>query len=297
MPNDRILYAIGLRLLSVVLVTTMTATIKLAEAHGAHFAEILFFRQAFAVPLVVCVIAVGPGLSSVATKRIGAHTIRMIVGLTSMACLFAALMILPLAEATTFQFTMPIFATILAALVLKEATGWHRWSAVVVGFAGVLIVAQPGSGHIPLLGAAFGLTAALFAAIISILLRQIGKTESSSTTVFWYSVLSIPPLGLAYLFFLAPHPPLVWALLVATGLVGGAGQLALTASLKFAPVSIVLPMDYSSLLSAALYGWLLFGAIPGLSTWIGAPVIIASGLYIVWRERLRHIRETEQAIL
>ena len=294
---DRILHAVALRLLSVVFLATMSALIKLAETRGAHFAEIIFFRQAAGVPLVTAWIATGPGLGSVATRRIGAHITRTIIGLTSMACLFGALMILPLAEATTFQFTVPIFATILGVLFLREPTGWHRWAAVVAGFVGVLIVARPGTGHMPLGGAALGLAAATLTAAVSILLRQIGKTESAATTVFWFATLSMPPLGLLYAFHLAPHPPAVWAMLVTIGMVGAAGQLALTGALKLGPVSLVVPMDYSSLLWATLYGWLLFGVLPGAATWIGAPVIIGSGLYIVWREHLRHRIETEQAIV
>ena len=294
---DRILPAVALRLLSVVFLATMSALIKLAETRGAHFAEIIFFRQAAGVPLLTAWIAAGPGLRSVATRRIGAHITRTIIGLTSMACLFGALMILPLAEATTFQFTVPIFATILGVLFLREPTGWHRWAAVVAGFVGVLIVARPGTGHMPLGGAALGLAAATLTAAVSILLRQIGKTESAATTVFWFTILSMPPLGLLYAFHLAPHPPAVWAMLVAIGMVGAAGQLALTGALKLGPVSLVVPMDYSSLLWATLYGWLLFGVLPGAATWIGAPVIIGSGLYIVWREHLRHRIETEQAIV
>ena len=293
---DHILPAVALRLLSVVFLATMSALIKLAETHGAHFAEIIFFRQAAGVPLVMAWIAAGPGLKSVATKRIGAHITRTVVGLTSMACLFGALMILPLAEATTFQFTVPIFATILGALLLKEPTGWHRWGAVLAGFVGVVIVARPGTGHIPLGGAALGLVAATLTAMVSILLRQIGKTEGAATTVFWFTTLSVPPLGLLYAFHLSPHPPAVWSMLVGIGMVGAAGQLALTGALKLGPVSVVVPMDYSSLLWATLYGWLLFGALPGAATWIGAPVIIGSGLYIVWREHLRRRIETEQAI-
>src|SRR3546814_4097203 len=96
----------------------------------------------------------------------------------------------------TLQFTVPIFATILSALVLREPTGRHRWAAVVLGFAGVLIVVQPGSGAFPLSGALVGLLAALLVAVIAILLRQIGRTEPAATTVLWFSALSLPPLGI-----------------------------------------------------------------------------------------------------
>jgi drug/metabolite transporter (DMT)-like permease len=253
----------------------------------------MFHRQLWAVPIVTAWIVMGPGLGSIRTKRFGAHLTRTAIGLTGMVFTFGAVLLLPLAEATTLQFTVPIFATILGAFVLREKTGWHRWGAVIVGFAGVLVVAQPGSGQFPLFGGFVGLMAALFVAIVAITLRQIGKTESAGTTVFWFSVLSLPPLGVVYVFQLQSHDWGTWLNLVAIGLVGGVAQLALTASVRFAPVSTVIPMDYSSLIWGTFYGWLIFGAWPTPWTWLGAPIIIASGLYIVWRERVLHVRNTE----
>ncbi len=293
---DRVFAGLGLRLVSVACLASMQALVKLAEARGAHLAETMFFRQLAAVPLVVAWIALGPGLASIRTQRIGAHATRTAVGLVGMVCTFGSVLLLPLAEATTLQFTVPIFATVLGALVLKEPTGRHRWGAVLLGFAGVLIVTQPGSGAFPPGGAAVGLMAAFMVAVIAILLRQLGRTEPAATTVFWFSVLSLPPLGLVYLADIRPHDALTWAMLIGTGIAGGLGQLALTASVRFAPVSTVVPMDYSSLIWGTAYGWLLFGALPGAGTWIGAPIIIASGLYIVWREHVLQRRETDRAI-
>jgi drug/metabolite transporter (DMT)-like permease len=205
-------------------------------------------------------------------------------------------MMLPLAEATTIGFSMPIFATILGALVLGEATGWRRWSAVLAGFVGVVIVTGAGGSAIPPLGALSGLAAAVLTATVSILLRQIGRTEAAMTTVFWFSFLSLLPLGVVLAFTVRAHPPIVWVLLLGIGLVGGCAQLAMTGSLSRGAVSIVVPMDYSSLVWATAFGWLIFGTLPVTATWIGAPIIITSGLYIVWREHLRRREETRQAI-
>lgn len=271
------------------MLSSMSALIKLAEARDANLAEIMLFRQLFAIPFILAWIAAGPGLRSIRTRRFGLHINRTVIGLTGMVFNFGAVLLLPLAEATTFSFTAPIFATILGAIVLHERTGWRRWGAVVAGFIGVLLVAQPGDGHIPLVGALVGLTAAFFVALIAIQLRQMAKTERPATTVFWFSTLSVPPLAIAYPFFATMHDWQTFGFLVLIGLVGGAGQLALTAALRFAPVSVVVPMDYSSLIWATIYGFLLFGVLPGPWTWIGAPIIIASGLYIVWRERRRGI--------
>ena len=193
----------------------------------------------------------------------------------------------------TLQFTVPIFATILSTLMLKEVAGVHRWSAVLLGFVGVLLVVRPGDGHFPLYAAATGLFAAFMVALISIQIRELGRTESATTTVFWFSLLSLPILGVGYFFYARAHDPISWALLVGIGLIGGLGQMALTSSFRWAPVSTVVPMDYSGLIWATLYGWLVFGVLPIASTWFGAPLIIASGLYIVWREHRLSRRNTE----
>lgn len=295
--GDRILAAIGMRLVSVGLFAAMNTCIKLSEVHGAALGEILFWRQFGATVLVGGIVLAGPGWRSVATTRMPAHLLRAVLGLTAMAFTFATILALPLAEATTIGFTMPIFATILGALVLREPTGWHRWLAVLVGFAGVVIVAQPGGNGFPIWGAVTGLIAASLTASVSILLRQIGRTEAPMTTVFWFSTLSLVPLGLVYAFVVKNHPPEVWLLLAGVGLLGGAAQLAMTSALGLGPVSVVVPMDYSSLIWATLFGWLVFGALSSPATWIGAPIIVGSGLYIVWREHVRRQSETTQAVI
>jgi drug/metabolite transporter (DMT)-like permease len=274
----------------------MGVAIKLAQGAGASIGEILFFRQFGACVLVATVIATGPGLRSIATTRLSAHVVRAVVGLSAMALTFNGIVALPLAEATTIGFTVPIFATILGALVLREPTGWRRWAAVATGFAGVLIVAQPSGTHFPLWGAACALSGALGTALVTILLRRIGRTEAALTTVFWFSALSLLPLSLIYAQAAQPHEAMTWFWLAGVGLLGGAAQIAMTSSLRLGAVSLVVPMDYSSLLWATLFGWLVFGTIPAQATWIGAPVIIGSGLYIVWREHVRRRVETEQAI-
>jgi drug/metabolite transporter (DMT)-like permease len=283
--GDRVMLGIAMRLLAVFLLSSLSALIKVAETHGANLAEIMFFRQGCAIPVVLAYMMIaGPGLGAVRSRAFRGQVIRSATGLTGMVFNFGAVLLLPLAEATTLSFTIPIFATILGALVLKEPTGWHRWGAVMVGFLGVLIVTQPGSGHFPLGGALVGLTSAVFIAAVAIQLRQIGKVDHPVTTVFWFSLLSMGPLALVYPFFAHTHDAATFAVLIAMGLVGGLGQIAFTAALKYAPVSAVMPMDYSSLVWATLYGWVLFDMLPTPWTWIGAPVIVASGLYIVWRE-------------
>ena len=300
MDQDRLPAAIALRLTSVALFAVMNLCIKLAEAGGAQLGEILFFRQAGAALMMIGVVLAGPGVASLRSERMGAHVLRAVVGLSTMAVTFGGILRLQLAEATTIGFSMPIFATVLGALVLGEPTGWRRWAAVLAGFAGVLIVTRPGGfaggGGLPLVGAAMGLAGAFGTACVSILLRQIGRTESAMTTVFWFSTLSIPPLAIVYLFAFQPHEPSLWAMLLAIGLLGGGAQLAMTASLARGPVSVVVPMDYTSLLWATALGWLAFDVLPVTQVWIGAPLIVGSGLFIVWREHVRRRTEERQVI-
>lgn len=281
---ERPLYAIGLRLLAMVVLSTTFALVKLLGARGVNLVELVFYRQLFALPIVYGWIAMTMGPMGFATRHIGRHATRTGVGLVGMALNFGAVMLLPLAESTTIGFTMPIFATILSAVILREKTGIHRWSAVILGFVGVVIMTRPDSGHFPPLGLTVAIGAAIGVAVISIILRELSRTEPAPVIVFWFSVLSLPPAGLALIWFGQLHDAETFLLLGAMGVAGGISQLLLTSALRWGPVAIVLPMDYSQILWATLLGWLLWGALPIPSTWAGATLIVASGLYIVWRE-------------
>jgi drug/metabolite transporter (DMT)-like permease len=290
---ERRLLAIALRLVAALALTLMFAIVKLVDVRGVSLVESLFYRQALAMPMVLGWIMAGPGWAALKTKRPGAHLTRTLLGMAGMALNFTTFLLLPLAEATVLLFTVPLFATILSAALLKEKVGVHRWGAVLLGFAGVLIVVQPGGTALPPIGVAVGLCAATVVSAVSITLRQIGRTESAVTTVFWFTSMSAIGLGLAMPFFGQAHDATTFALLLGLGLLGGLAQIALTASLRLAPISVVLPMDYSNLLWSALVGWLIFSTLPSPSLWLGAPLIIASGLYIVYREhRLQREKTT-----
>jgi drug/metabolite transporter (DMT)-like permease len=295
-PQDNRLYALGLRLFGVSCLAIMGVLIKLAGDHGIKTAEMMFWRQGFAVPVATLFVMGTAGLGSLRTRHFGLHLSRSIFGLIAMAFTFSSFIMLPLAEATTLGFTVPIFATILAALLLREPTGWHRWGAVMIGFARVLIVVQPGSGHIPPLGVAIGLTSAFMIGAMSLLLRQLGKTEAAGTTVFYFSALSVGLLAPLMVWYAAPHDMTGWLLLAAIGLIGGTGQIAFTAALRWAPVSVVVVMDYISLLWSTIFGWLVWHHVPSAATWIGAPIIIGSGLYIALREHRLSVVRTKEII-
>ena len=265
----------------------MFALGKIVGTRGVHLGELLFYRQALALPIIVAWVALTDGLPSVRTNRIGAHVSRTALGLTGMALNFGSYMLLPLTEATTIGFTMPIFATLLSALLLREATGPHRWAAIVLGFAGIVVMIRPDSAHFPPLGLAVALSGSIMTACISLVLRDLGRTERAGVIVFWFTALSIPPLALLMLFVGQAHDPLTWALLAGVGLTGGCAQLCMTGSLRCAPVSVVLSMDYSTIIWSTMLGLLIWGEWPIATTWVGALLIIASGLYIAWREHVR----------
>lgn len=299
-PPQHYLGGIALRLLAMISLSLMFVLVKYVDAAGVHIVESLFWRQALVLPFLLIWVMATSGLASLKTRRIGAHTRRMTMGLGGMACNFGAMILLPMAEATTISLSVPIFAVIFAALLLGEATGWQRWSAVIVGFVGVLLVLDPlasfagGFGGEHGAGTLVALTGAIMTALITIAVRDLGRTENAATIVFWFSLLSMIPLGIALPFVITPHDGREWMLLAGLGFLGAVVQMSLTGALRLAPVSVVIPMDYSSLLWSIAAGWWFFGTLPAGTTWIGAPLIVASGLFIAWREHRRHIARPKE---
>lgn len=278
------LAGIALRLVTALLLAVMFALVKLASTRGVTVVESLFYRQVGSALCAIGLVAAGAGFASLRTKRVGAHVGRMALGVVAMGLNFLAMIMLPLAEATSIGFTVPIFSTILAAFLLGEPTGKWRWGAVAAGFLGVLLIVQPGRGEVAINGATVALAAALLTASVTIVIRRLGATERSTTTVFWFAVSSLLPLGALMLRYGQMHDTQTFLILAGLALAGGLAQLTLTAALRLAPVALVMPMDYTSLLWATLFGFWIFGELPTPWVWAGAPVIIASGLVIVWRE-------------
>lgn len=281
----RPLFAMGLRLAATAVLATLVMTVKFTVDAGVAFPEALFWRQALTVPLLFAWLALRGETRRLRTERLPAHARRAMLGAIGMGFTFGAPVLLPLAEATTLGFTTPLFAVILAALLLKEPIGPYRWAAVAVGFAGVLVIARP-DGHLPLFGALVGIGAGFMVALISILVRDLTRTDEPLSIVFWFAALSSPLLALFLPFYATAHSVEQWLLLGAIGLLGCAGQLLLTASLRYGHVASVIVMDYSALGWATLYGWAIWNEAPAPSTWLGAPLILAAGLIIIWRERV-----------
>jgi drug/metabolite transporter (DMT)-like permease len=279
--------AIGLRLVAMLMLATTYVCGKLLSDRHVGISEIVFYRQLFAWPVAAAWLLATMGPAAIKTKRFGMHVSRSTLGMIGMLLNFGAVARLPLAESTSIAFTMPIFATILSAMVLREHIGVHRWGAVALGFVGVLIMAHPDSQNLASIGVLVALAGAFVTAIISIVLRDLNRSEHAPTIVFWFTTISIPPLGLLALTSATAHDATQWALLVLLGMSGGAAQLLMTFALRFAPVSIVIPMDYSQLIWATAAGWVFWNSWPGAASWAGAAMIAAAGLYIAWREQVR----------
>lgn len=276
--------------------STLAMVVKYTAASGVAFPEILFWRQ---VPSALLILAwLGPRgqIGRLKTQRLPSHARRALLGMTGMFFTFGAPVLLPLAVATTLGFTTPIFAVILSALLLKERVGPVRWLAVALGFAGVVIIAQPGHTVIPAFGAFVGLGAGFMVALISIQVRDLGRTEESLSIVFWFAAISAPILALGLPFYASAHSAWQWFLLIGGGVLGLIGQLLLTASLRYGQVASVIVMDYSALIWATLYGWAIWDELPPTATWLGAPAIIAAGAVIAWREHLHHRRLPPAAV-
>jgi drug/metabolite transporter (DMT)-like permease len=283
-PQQNRLAGIGLRIGAVAGFAVMAAMIKLGHSLGISIVELTFYRFAFGLPPLLLWVSWSRNSAVWRTERPLAHAWRAFTGLTTMVLAFSALKYLPLAEATTLSFAAPLFAVILAALVLREKVGRHRWSAVALGFAGVLVVMRPDGSHLPPAGLILAGLAAFGVGVTTITIRQIGRTESTQTIVLWFSLLSLAAIGILMPFHGRAHDSGEWLILFALGSFGGIAQLLLTASLRFAPVPVVVPFDYTQLLWAVLLGWLVFAEEPASTTWLGAAIIIASGLYTLYRE-------------
>ncbi|SMF87400.1 Permease of the drug/metabolite transporter (DMT) superfamily [Azospirillum oryzae] len=249
--------------------------------------EVMFFRSLFALIPVCLVIHFANGFAAtLRTRYPWGHLGRSLIGLSAMVATFWSFHLLPLGDAISLNFAAPLFLTALSVPLLGEKVGIHRWSAVLVGFAGVLIIVQP-SGDVLNLGAMLALGGALCTAVAMIAIRQLSRTELPNTIVFYFTLLTTVMTGLSLPVSWITPGPLDLLLLLATGLCGGCGQLMLTRAYSLAPAAVVAPLNYASLLLAVGFGWLLWGEVPTGTMAAGAAVVMASGLYILYRETQR----------
>jgi drug/metabolite transporter (DMT)-like permease len=277
---------IALTLIGVFLLTSSDAAIKWVTG-SIPFGEALFIRTLFVlIPIAVIVWRRG-GMSSLRIVSPRNLMVRALFGTGSTFLIVASLSLLPIGEVLTLVFVTPILVTALAPLLLGEHVGWHRWIAVLGGFAGVVIMLRPDAGAFQI-AALLPLTAALIASLRDIVTRRISASESS-LTILAFSAFGLIAASLATIpFGWRPVGLTEIAIAGASGLLFGIAHYLMIESYRFAEASLVAPFRYTNLLWAPLLGFLLFGEIPGVSLLAGAPLIGACGLYIVWRERALH---------
>jgi len=291
-----------LKLGSVVLFTGMAAILK-ATAVSVPPGEQMFFRSLFGVPLILAWLAWRGDLATgLRTRNPMSHALRGIIGTISMGCIFGGLGLLPFPEATALGYAMPQMIVIFAAMFLDERVGIFRLGMVALGLVGVLIVLSPqlsvGVGEASgaqTLGAMLTLTGASFGALAQIFISRMVVTEKPSAVAFWFlvtsTVLSLVTLPFGWV---VPDAGTA-ALLVAAGFMGGAAQVMLTSSYRFADASLVAPFDYASMLLAMAIGWFVFAEPTSARMLTGAAVIIAAGVAIILRERQLGINRARRA--
>jgi drug/metabolite transporter (DMT)-like permease len=288
------LLGISLKVVSALVFTMMSATLKTLTARYP-IGEVVFFRSAFALlPLLIWLRWQGDLINAVRTKNVIGHFRRGFIGTTSMYLGFAALAYLPLHDAIAIGYASPLMAVILAALVLNETVRAYRWSAVAIGFIGVLIMLSPylstgtfaGSLNTgPTLGALFALAGAFCSAGAMIQVRQLTATEKTGAIVFYFFIMasSLSLCTTIVIGWLMPDP-VDLALFVLVGFLGGIGQILVTQSYRYADTSVIAPFEYTTMIWALLFGWFMFDDLPTLTMLTGAAIVTATGLFIVWRE-------------
>ena len=287
------LRAILMKLGSVLVFVTMQAIIKATSDHIPP-GEAVFFRSAFACPVIVVWLAVRHDLTTgFRTGNPVAHLWRGVVGVMSMGLGFAGLGLLPLFEVQAIGYAAPLLVVIFAAMFLGETVRAFRIGTVALGMAGVLVILAPrltafGDGGLDpreTLGAVVVLMSAICAALAQVFVRRLVQTETTSSIVFWFSVTAAVLSLVTIPFGWAMPTPAEAALLVTAGILGGIGQILLTEAYRHADASVVAPFDYSSILLALGIGFFLFGEVPTGQMLAGAGIVVAAGVIVIWRER------------
>lgn len=224
------------------------------------------------------------GAVAVRTRRLGLQIVRALL-LVAMTYLFiAALVLLPLADATAINFLTPLVVTALSAIVLGETVGWRRWMAVSVGFVGVLIIVRPDADVVNW-GALLALGATFFFALYQIATRALAGTDLAVTTMFYTAFVGAAATTVIVPFFWATPTPVDFALMVLAGVTGGGGHFLLIHAYRYAEASFIAPLFYVQIVFSVALGYVVFGEMPDMWTFAGAALIILGGLWIWSRER------------
>jgi drug/metabolite transporter (DMT)-like permease len=284
-PKHAALYGIYLKLGSLLLFCTMDAMVKALGGTYDAF-QLMLFRSVIAMAPVAIIIWRSGGMKSVRANRPWMQAVRIVVAFGSTLGFFYVFPRMPLVDAYAISFAAPLFMVALSVPMLGEPVGWRRWTAVVVGFVGVLLMLDPWgiefhTMSLIVLGATFCYS------LSTVMLRLLSRDDSDVVALFWLSLAtSAASLVGAVPVWVWPTP-IDWLWLVVMGLLGGIGQILSTRAWRLAPAAILAPFDYTSIVLAVLFGYLWFKEEPSWMVWLGLPLVMGSGLYILHRERIR----------
>jgi drug/metabolite transporter (DMT)-like permease len=298
-----IIKAVSLKIASTVAFALMGAQARYLGS-SLPVGEIVFCRGLFAlIPIVIFFGYRGELRGALRTDRLTAHMVRGIFSVVGTFCTFGALARLPIADVTAIAFIAPLITVVFAAVILKEHVHAYRWSAVGIGFCGVILMLSPYFGNHAALttsmiaGLAFALTNAVSSGGATIQIRRLTATETSSAIVIFMTltVMAVSLLTAPLFSWRLPANGTEWALLVGIGIAGGLGQMLFTDSYRYAPASFLAPFDYSAMLWAFMLGYWIFGEVPTLSVVGGAVIVAGAGIFVILRERqlgLKRLRDT-----
>jgi drug/metabolite transporter (DMT)-like permease len=270
-----------LMVLGTLVFAAMHVAIRYSTQYLSGF-EVAFFRNLFGL-FVIAPLLVRTGPALFHTKKLSLHLVRAVINAISMVCFFIGLSMTPIARATALAFTAPLFTALFSALFLGEVFRWRRWSALVVGFLGALIILRPGLQEVDT-GGLLVICSSLLWAIAMIDIKVLGRTESSQTITAYVTVLlTVLTFFPALLVWQTPSLEL-WLWMIFIGVIGTIGQIIITEAIKLADMTVLMPFDFLKLVWAAFLGIIFFAEVPDALTWVGAAVVFASSFYIVWRE-------------
>lgn len=289
--SNNVLRGITLKIVSVLVFLVMASLLKAAQ--GVPAGQLVFFRSFFGLlPVVIFLAWRRELLAGVKSTAVGSQITRGFVGTVSMALGFYALTVLPLPEAVTLTYAMPLMIVVFSAIFLGEVVRLYRWSAVAVGMVGVLIVTWPsltlfssGVGGVAVVGVGAALAGACLGAVAQLLVRRLVATERPATIVFYFLATSSVMALLTIPFGWVMPTPLQALYLVGAGIAGGTAQIIVTESYRHADLSVIAPFEYTSLVFSIIIGFTFFGDVPTIHMLVGAVIVIGSGLFIIFRER------------
>ncbi len=277
----RLRQAVLLMVGSSVLFALMAVAIRLASSE-LHPFQIAFFRNFFGL-IFALPILYAHGFAILRTDKLGLYVTRCAIGIASMLCGFWALVNLPLAQAVALSYSTPLFVTIFAVLILHEVVRARRWTAVALGFVGVLVIVQPGTEGFTL-ASLVAVAAAILSALVSISIKFLSRTEPPDAIVLYTTMIWVPMSLLPALPYWQWPGPLGWIWVAAAGACGTFAHQLWTRALKRADASVVSPIGFVQLPVVAVLGWLVFGEVVGIATALGSALIFAATFYIARRE-------------